>query len=141
MVILSETQKLRHKTLKRQDVRDQIFDGDEMIYQDQITGIPGNRHVAILSHVWLHERFRGKGIGARLHRERLRRARAQGFSVTLCTVRADNEPQMKILRKHGWKEIYTVSNTDSTVVLMARTMTGCEGRDEWIESGPEGGAA
>lgn len=68
--------------------------------------LPGNGHVLVSCHSWIHETYRGKGLGSRLHKMRLDAAKAAGANAMMCTVRADNEAELALMRKFGWEQTW-----------------------------------
>lgn len=103
-------------------------DGTEIGWEDQTrfpagdgddcgSGIVVSHNVAIL------EEFRGKGHGTAAHVARLTRWVYEGYSYALCTVRRDNEPQLKVLRKHGWVKLAnTASDPGNPIYIMGRNL-------------------
>jgi RimJ/RimL family protein N-acetyltransferase len=69
-----------------------------------ISYFPGNGDVLISHNVYCDWKSRGQGHGDRAHKERLIHMKEQiGASYVLCTVVSDNEAQIKIMKKNGWK--------------------------------------
>lgn len=78
----------------------------------------------IISHgVELLPQFRGQGLGTKAHKERLESWVQRNLSYALCTVRRDNDPQLKILKNSGWVRLAsTCSQYGSPIYLMGRTL-------------------
>lgn len=70
------------------------------------TAVPGTAEVMHIHDAVVDEPHRGKGLGAKYHEERLEWFEHDD-SITLltCIVNADNEPQLHILKTHGWERI------------------------------------
>lgn len=68
--------------------------------------LPGNGHVLVSCQSWIHDTYRRKGLGSRLHKMRLDAAKAAGANAMLCTVRADNEAELALMRKFGWEQTW-----------------------------------
>jgi hypothetical protein len=62
---------------------------------------------------WVKYGEHGKGIGSAAHLERLKWMKENDFDYSLATVQADNEPQLKIMKKNGWKELDRFHNTST----------------------------
>lgn len=74
----------------------------------KLTEFPGSEGDIIISHdSEVHESMRGKGLGQKLHRQRIRLASDLNKSLMICTVNAQNKTQIHILEKFGWKMIHT----------------------------------
>lgn len=61
--------------------------------------------------------YQNKGIGKLLNQFRIDIARELGFTALVCTDRDKNEIQRKLLKKNGWKDIYTVKNKRTNNVV------------------------
>lgn len=66
--------------------------------------------ICVSTAAFVHEEWRGFGLGTAMNSLRIDIARAAGYSLLLCTDIVSNEPQMKILASNGWKEIYRFVN-------------------------------
>jgi GNAT superfamily N-acetyltransferase len=64
------------------------------------------------------------GIGTLLNEMRLGMAKRLGYGVMLCTDALSNEPEVKILEKNGWKEMYNFVNprTNRKLGIYLRTL-------------------
>jgi hypothetical protein len=97
-----------HVTLGRYTLRSQdtglIGRPDVPIGSFTITELPGNGDVFMPIHVHIDKRFRGYGLGKLLNGIRIDVARKVDASAMLCSVRADNEIERKILFAQGWKQ-------------------------------------
>lgn len=87
--------------------------------------MPGCRPVIICNNVGVTEAFRHHGIGNWMQELRLRAAQIAGIKILLCTVRATNQFQLRIMQKYGWKELnsFVNPNTDNKVILFMREIT------------------
>jgi GNAT superfamily N-acetyltransferase len=71
------------------------------------TNFFGTEQVIHLHTSQVYHTHRSKGIGSKFHKERLDHFEEEGCTDLLtCIVNTANEPQMKILKKHGWKFVY-----------------------------------
>lgn len=91
-------------------------------YQWSVDPLPGNNEVAV-SHgsVIYNTQDRGKGLGQKLHEERLEYIRSC-YSYALATVDAANTPQVKIMEKNGWKVLdqFVSACTGNTVLIYGK---------------------
>lgn len=92
---------------------------DFVLYNDKKTMVismfrmvqlPGCCGVCVSFHSTVSAEFRSRGIGTLLNKVRMEMARADGYTIMLCTDRMKNEPQRRILEKNGWKDIYRFTN-------------------------------
>lgn len=67
-----------------------------------IETLPGCAQVAVSCRAFVYKDKRGQGHGTALHQERLATMSKLGFDFALCTVRANNEAEVRILRSNGW---------------------------------------
>jgi RimJ/RimL family protein N-acetyltransferase len=74
--------------------------------------LPGCPVIGVSHHLNIYPEWRGKGHGTQAMQERLDKAKELGFRILLCTVRTypENTPQVKILRRFGWKICREFSN-------------------------------
>lgn len=90
----------------------------------EITSLPGCSQIVVIhaSHVKPSER--GKGLGKAAHQARLAVVSELGYDCALCTVRMDNDPQLKILQANGWKFAgdFLSSNTEHRVGIFLRIL-------------------
>lgn len=88
-----------------------------------VTPFPSSPQLVIL-----HDAFatpRGQGLGWRSHLIRLHQLAAEQYDGVVCTVRADNEAQRRILRRAGWTTMggFSSRQSENEVVLCFRTLT------------------
>lgn len=90
----------------------------------ELNPFPGSNQIVISSHAFVKKEFRGNGHGKETASRRIEKARELDYDYMLCTVRADNEPQLKIVRKLGWKELDHFYNTvtECEVILFGLTL-------------------
>lgn len=88
----------------------------------ELNPFPGCNQIVVSNHSWVTWENRGKGLGTAIHQERLGRIKLLGYDYAICTVRADNVPQIKILTAAGWKFLDEFLNreTGHTVLLYGR---------------------
>lgn len=87
----------------------------------QLSGMPGCCGVCVSHGASVYSQYRNKGLGTLLQLLRMDIARVNGYTVMLCTDRADNTYQNKILSKNGWPKIYDFTNkrTDNLINIHA----------------------
>lgn len=85
----------------------------------ELNPFPGSNQIVISSHAFVRKEHRGNGHGKATASARIRKARELDYDYMLCTVRADNEPQLKIVRALGWKELDRFHNkvTECEVIV------------------------
>jgi GNAT superfamily N-acetyltransferase len=66
--------------------------------------------ICVSSRAEVHKDFQGNGLGTLLNSFRVDVARYLGYGVLLCTDVSTNEPQRKILKANGWKDVYQFLN-------------------------------
>ena len=89
-----------------------------------LTPLPGCPQVIVSTHVFIHPQFRGQGHGKIQHEARLKEMVRLGYDYALCTVRSDNEPQLRILARQSWKALDSFNNTVSGhhVMIFGRSL-------------------
>lgn len=71
------------------------------------THLPGTQEVLHIANAYVHYRYRGQGLGDKYHKERLAEFISdEKTNLLTCIVNMNNEPQVKILRKNGWKFLH-----------------------------------
>lgn len=76
-----------------------------------LTPLPGCPAVVVSHDVYVTEQNRGKGVGTAANSVRTEIAHELGYDVILCTVRADNEPQKKLLKKNNWNRVHSFQSS------------------------------
>jgi GNAT superfamily N-acetyltransferase len=71
----------------------------------EIDNLPGCSQVAVSNQAFVKVGFRGKGVGTKLHQERLKVIEDLGYDYALCTVDLSNTAQISILTKAEWLQI------------------------------------
>lgn len=79
----------------------------------ELNSFPGNSQIVVSNHAFIYPEKRGKGAGHKNHELRVERATFLGYDYLMCTVKATNEAELKILRKHGFKELDEFRNTNT----------------------------
>ncbi len=82
----------------------------QMIAQFNLQQLQGCCAVCVSYHATVSVPFQKKGLGKLLNSLRQQIAFNQKYTVLLCTDRADNVPQQKILRKNKWKKLISFKN-------------------------------
>ena len=79
----------------------------------ELNTFPGCSQIVVSNHAFIYPEKRGKGNGHKNHELRVERATFLGYDYLMCTVRANNTPELKILQKHGFKELDQFHNTNT----------------------------
>lgn len=92
----------------------------------ELNPFPGCNQLVVSNHSLVYPEKRGVGVGTQEHHKRLQQIKFLGYDYVICTVKADNIPQIKILEKMGWKQLDSFLNgeTNNTVFIYGRKM--CE---------------
>lgn len=90
----------------------------------ELNPFPGSNQIVVSNHSLVYEEHRGKGIGSKIHYQRLQKAAELGYDYIMCTVRRGNEPQLKILRKFGWRYQgdFKSTETGNDIEIWGRTL-------------------
>ena len=84
----------------------------------ELNTFPGSNQIVVSNHSTILPEFRKQGHGLRMAQVRLARAQMQGFDYMLCTVRADNAAQLRLMQKvGGWKNLDTFLSRESGVYI------------------------
>lgn len=88
----------------------------------EITTMPGCSQVAISHAVFSRER--GVGNGTKANDARTAYMKEIGYDYALCTVSSENEHQIAIMRKNGWRllDTFTSSKTGHVVGLYGKEL-------------------
>lgn len=75
--------------------------------------------ICVSTQAFVNPSFRGRGLGTLMNSIRIDIARYNGYSLLLCTDIEKNEPQRKILKSNGWKDIHKFINkrTQNTIFI------------------------
>ena len=84
----------------------------------ELHSFPGSNQIVISNHAFVHPEHRGKGAGKRTNEERIQQARGLGYDYMICTVRADNVPQLRIMQANGWRELDRFVSTETEVEVI-----------------------
>lgn len=95
-----------------------------VVGESKLTTMPGCRTIGISHGLVIYRKYRGMGIGSTIHQKRLALARSLGYSILVCTSRADNKPQSKILNFFLWTATFRFINprTGHAVYLWYKTL-------------------
>lgn len=90
----------------------------------ELSSFPGCSQVVVSNHAYIYPKHRGKGRGRHNHQLRVERATIMGYDYIICTVKASNTPELMILRKEGFKELdtFTNTNTGNTVMVFGKKL-------------------
>lgn len=83
----------------------------------ELNPFPGCSQVIVSNHAFIEPRARGKGLGRSQHVTRLGEAERLGYDYILCTTRADNVQENRILRLYGWSLHANFTNSESGAEL------------------------
>lgn len=97
----------------------------------EISDLPGCDQIAVSHSAFILPELRHKGYGSYNHLARLHRMHDMHYDLALCTTRADNLPQIRILAKNGWKRLYSFNSkkTGSHVILWVRDLSSYKSID------------
>ena len=75
--------------------------------------------IAISCNAFVEEQYRNKRVGSVLNNLRQEIARANGYTILICTDIAKNDHQRKLLKTNGWEDVLEFKNkrTGNTVYL------------------------
>lgn len=90
----------------------------------ELNNFPGCAAIVVSNHAFVHKQHRRLGLGNINHMQRLQHAQKLGYNYILCTVQSTNTIQLKILKKHKWKQLDTFINdeTEHTIMLFGKTL-------------------
>lgn len=90
----------------------------------ELNTFPGCSQIVVSNHAFIYPEKRGQGHGNTNHKLRVERAKFLGYDYLICTVRANNVPELKILAKNGFKELdeFINTNTGNTVKLFGKQL-------------------
>lgn len=90
----------------------------------ELNPFPGSNQIVVSNHAFIYPGFRNNGYGKQTALERMQKAQQLGYDYMLCTVRADNPAQLKILRGLGWKELdrFVSTETEHEIILFGRNI-------------------
>ena len=88
----------------------------------ELNSFPGCSQIVVSNHAFIYQEKRGKGCGKKNHELRYERARFLGYDYIICTVRANNVPELKILENNNFKELdeFTNTNTGNLVKIFGK---------------------
>lgn len=104
-----------------------VYVGDENVSWWRSRYFPGCQSLVITTDVVVVEHMRGQGVGRYLRRLRERAYGAAGFVAELCTVRDDNEPQIKIMSNIADQIESFPSDAGGTFSLYLTRLVGDDG--------------
>lgn len=104
-----------------------VYVGDDNVSWWRSRYFPGCQSFVITTDVVVIDELRGQGIGRFLRRLRERAYGAAGFAAELCTVRDDNEPQIKIMERHAEQVDTFPSDTGGSFSLYLTRLVGEDG--------------
>lgn len=79
----------------------------------ELNPFPGNSQIVVSNHAFIYPEKRGKGLGRKNHQLRVERSTFLGYDYLICTVKSNNEPELAILKKEGFKELDKFLNTNT----------------------------
>jgi RimJ/RimL family protein N-acetyltransferase len=89
----------------------------------EITSLPGCSQIAVIHSAFVNPNRRGRGIGSRVHMERLDKLYGDFlYDVAIATVDTANKPQMRIMEKAGWRqaEVFKSRKTGNCVAIFIK---------------------
>jgi RimJ/RimL family protein N-acetyltransferase len=84
------------------------------------TPLPGTYEVQHIHGSYIRHEHRGAGLGGLFHKERLRYFKEEfpSAKVLTCIVNAENEPEIKILKKNGWEFLRTFNSFEGRDLIL-----------------------
>src|ERR1035437_5173719 len=79
----------------------------------EINSFHGCNQLAIFNHAFVRKAFRSRGLGDKMHKQRLAQAVDLGYDYVLCTCVKDNLHQTSILIQNGWSILAYFYNTET----------------------------
>jgi GNAT superfamily N-acetyltransferase len=103
-----------------------FYYGGETVGHFELNQLPGNAQIIVSNHSCIYEQHRGKGLGQVLSEEKLDLMQELGFDYSIATVRANNEPQMRIMEKNGWTQLDSFYNREGgqEIIIFGRRLSG-----------------
>ena len=83
----------------------------------EMSQLPGCCMYLTCFHMYITDKYRGKGLGTLLQSMKEEIARYLGYTFLICTVTDNNESQKKVLEKTGWKMIHQEENKRSCNIV------------------------
>lgn len=98
---------------------------EKIVGHYELNNFPGCNQIVISNHSCIYPEYRGKGFGLELAKEKISRAKEEGFDYMIATVVSANIVQLKIMEKNGWKLLDTFFNRESgnEVNIFGRTLS------------------
>jgi RimJ/RimL family protein N-acetyltransferase len=90
-----------------------LGEASERIGFFELNPFPGCNQLVVSNHSFIEETHRGKGYGKAAHAKRLAMVKSLGYDAMICTVKADNEAQIKILTWFGWSKVFEFDNRET----------------------------
>lgn len=102
-----------------------VYAGGSRISSFSLTPLPGCCGVVVSHNASVHSDYQRKGIGNLCHEFRVSMCKHLNYTLMLCTDVVTNQPQQKILDKHGWQHIFQFNNkrTGNTVAISVLDLT------------------
>ena len=101
--------------------RYQVMLNQRRLAEFELYQMPHCCGIAVSCRALVAPEYRKRGLGALFNMFRQDIARQLGFSLLMCTDVAQNEPQRKLLKTNGWKDLISFVNqrTRNTVYVCA----------------------
>jgi L-amino acid N-acyltransferase YncA len=91
----------------------------------EVDSLPGCSQIAVIHSAFVVPEARRNRVGHEAHEERLERLRGEfNYDAAIATVALSNEPELKILRRAGWKQVgqFFSRKTERHVGVFFRTL-------------------
>jgi len=79
----------------------------------ELNPFPGCNQIIVSNHAFIYPEHRGRGWGTEQHKHRLLQAKYLGYDYMICTVKSDNEREIKILKANGWRQLDRFANIET----------------------------
>lgn len=90
----------------------------------ELNPFPGCNQIVVSNHAFIYPEVRSKGLGTHYNGIRVKQAKFLGYNYLMCTVISTNYPQLKIMKKNGFKELDEFYNkeTGNTVKIFGKRL-------------------
>ena len=104
-------------TVQRTDTKRGGLSYPTPITQFYLTQLPGCCGICVSTGAYVFADYRKKGVNKLTNGLRQAIAKTVGYTVLLCTDKADNEPEKRTLRACGWQDIFRFTNSRTQNVV------------------------
>ena len=99
---------------------------EEFVAHFRLSEMPGCCGMLISYNSYVYRDYRRNGLGALLNRYRIQLALRLGYTSIISTDVKNNPAQSKILKRHGWKEVWSFNNIRTNNEILVHCKNVCE---------------